>query len=783
MPTLPDVTALGNLPGGQGSRASANYNAPAFARPIDPVATPQGIKIDNPTVDTGAALRSVGEGVQRAATSAAYFFGHEAAMQARLNEATADANYIAETAKVKQGILQAASVDEVMALKERVPLLPDEAAANLPEEQRQYFRLKQAQRTADLDTTANARIYTINKGNEIGAVNAKLQELAEAYKTGDKDTRAYTLETAGLLYEQLGAAGYYDQETINRERNEWSKNAVKGQMNALPVRERITALGGVMPGTVAAGDLPPIAKAFLNGVSSPESAGKYNVRYTPSGGTEFTGFADHPRIYEPTRDGRKSSAAGRYQFVAETWDKVIPGELKAGGFTPENQDRAAWWLAQHDYQAKTGRNLAADLQAEGLSKRIMSSLGTTWEAWQSDAGQRKSIAAFNATMSGMPDVSVAMESGDPNAGILPVETRLQMLQHAIAEDAQVTAAERAKITELKADLKVDLDMVASSGVPLEGFRERYQAIYGAEGTAKLDQMREAAGTLFTVTTNMKTAPTAQLDMLAEQIKPAPDLLGTPVYDQLDSNYKSAIKAAESIKKARAEDIAAYSDTLIDPAIREQAASGDMSARKNLATARLRTQEQLGVPPEAQIPVTKQEAKELMAPVTLAMPGQEKRALQEVVPRIQAIYGDEMTERVIGFALNAARVDQNTQEQAARIFKKLGMGQPVSETEVASLDAARTNDAMAAAAGAPPAAPVIDPRPDYGASPTPEGEAVAAEIARQNQPQFPMPGDAAIRDLVGQPTPARIRAFNKTFGPNAADRVLGATKKTAPGRLP
>jgi len=783
MPTLPDVSALGGLPTGQGRRAGANYGSPAFARPVDPIEPPRPVKIENPSVDTGAGLRSVGEGLQRSATSAAYFFGHEAAMQARLSEAQSDATFITESSKLKQELAQSNSVEEIAALKQRIAQMPDAATANLPEEQREYFRLKQAGRIADLDAFANTRVYTINKNNEIGAVNTKLQELAEAYKTGDNDTRAYAMETAGLLYEQLGAAGYYDQETINKERNEWSQKAVKGQTEMLPPRERIVALGGSLPGTVAAGELPAIAKAFLNGVSSPESAGKYNVRYTPSGGAEFSGFADHPRIYEPTRDGRKSSAAGRYQFVAETWDKVVPGELKAGGFTPENQDRAAWWLAQHDYQAKTGRNLAADLQSEGLSKRIMSSLGGTWEAWQSEAGQRKSMSAFNATMTGMPDVGAAMDGGDRFANVLPAETRLQMLQKAIADDARITAEERAKVSALNQDLKVDLDMVATSGIPLDGFRERYQSIYGTDGVNRLDQMREAAGTLFTVTSNMKTAPAAQLDMLAEQIRPAPEMLGSPIYEQLDANYKSAIKAAESIKKARADDIAAYADTLIDPTVREQAASGDIEGRKNLATARLRTQEQLGVAPEAQIPVTKQEARELMAPVTLALPGQERRVLQEVVPRIREIYGDEMTERVIGFALNTARVEQSTQEQAARVFKKLGMGQPVNDTEIAALDTARANDAMAAAAAAPPTPPVIDPRPDFGRSTTPEGEAVAAEIARQNQPQFPMPSDEAMRDLISQPTPGRIKAFNRTFGPNAADRVLGATKQTVPGRLP
>lgn len=788
MPTLPDVTSLGPLQSGQGSRAGANYNAPAYARPIDPIEAPRGVKFDTQVVDTGAGAKALSAGVERAAMAGAYYFGHEAAVQARLNEANSDYKYITETSKIKQAISNATTVEEVNALKERLAQIPDEASANLPEGQREYYKIKASGNLVGIDELANKHIYNINKNNEIAAVNSKLVELADAYRTGDNPTRAYTLETAGMLYEQLAAAGYYDQDTVNKQRNAWAANAVKGQKELLPPRERIAALGGVLPGTVQADELPVFAKAFLNGVAGPESAGKYNVRYTAKGGAEFGDLSHHPNIAEPIVNGpnagKTSSAAGRYQFVNDTWQRAASA-VGANDFTAANQDRAAWWLAQSDYKAKTGRNLAADLQTEGLSKRIMSSLGGTWEAWQSEAGQRKSIAAFNATMTGAPDVSIAMDAGDPDAKLLPVDVRLQMLQKAIADDSRVTSAERAQITELKQDLKTDLDMVANTGVPLDGFRERYQAVYGPQATIELDKQREAAGTLFTVTSNMKDAPTGQLDMLAEQIKPTPDLIGTPLYAQLDANYNAAVKKAAEIKKARSEDMSAYADTLIDTNLRQQAASGDIEAKRNLATARLRTFERLGIPPEAQMPATKAEAKELMAPVTMALPGQEKKALQEVVPKIAAIYGDDLAERVIGFALNTARADQQTQEQAARIFKKLGMGQPVSDTEVATLDVTKTNDAMAAAAGVP-AAPAPTPRdafPDYGASTTPEGEAVAAEIQKQNQPQFPMPNDDAIRDIIAQPTPGRVKAFNRTFGPGAAERVLGASKEITPGRLP
>ena len=119
--------------------------------------------------------------------------------------------------------------------------------------------------------------------------------------------------------------------------------------------------------------LPTYARALLNGISGPESAGRYNVRYTPDGGAEFDlSTGEHPRIYEDGPHG-KSSAAGRYQFVAKTWDG-----LGGGAFTPERQDERAWQLAQKDYRARTGRDLSQDLVKDGLTESMLETLTPTW---------------------------------------------------------------------------------------------------------------------------------------------------------------------------------------------------------------------------------------------------------------------------------------------------------------------------------------------------------------------------------------------------------------------
>lgn len=164
-------------------------------------------------------------------------------------------------------------------------------------------------------------------------------------------------------------------------------------------------------------DLKPQEKALLNAISGPESAGKYNVRYTPDGGTTFDETGEHPAIPEPIKGSdQKSTAAGRYQFVKKTWDRVA-GDLP---FTRENQDRMALKLARQDYNARTGRNLDADLSARGLTPGIMKALAPTWEGFKSGDGQSKAARIYASSLdryAEKPDTTTTASADDGSAAM------------------------------------------------------------------------------------------------------------------------------------------------------------------------------------------------------------------------------------------------------------------------------------------------------------------------------------------------------------------------------
>jgi muramidase (phage lysozyme) len=115
---------------------------------------------------------------------------------------------------------------------------------------------------------------------------------------------------------------------------------------------------------------------------------RYDISYT---GQSFASFTDHPRKLF-TANGVSSDAAGRYQFLSPTWDR-IKAKLNLPDFAPASQDKAAIQLMKD-----TGCYGAA---VRGDVATFADRCWTVWASFQSgqgaklDARQRShSIAAL-----------------------------------------------------------------------------------------------------------------------------------------------------------------------------------------------------------------------------------------------------------------------------------------------------------------------------------------------------------------------------------------------------
>ena len=225
---------------------------------------------------------------------------------------------------------------------------------------------------------------------------------------------------------------------------------------------------------VVAPGLSPAARAFLNTTSSYESpGGAYNIRYDGKGGTTFDDYSDHPRVPVERPDGRTSTAAGRYQFTATTWDALVK-EMNAQGynitdFSPVNQDRVAWYLAQKDFARKTGKSLEQVLATGNAAdlEEVRVSLTGTWEGFGSqDAAQTFADRIVNGVTLGGTGHSQAPDPWtDPRYAGLPYDMKLQGQQQG---QEQINAARRAQAAAAAAETKARTDALLldlAKGVP------------------------------------------------------------------------------------------------------------------------------------------------------------------------------------------------------------------------------------------------------------------------------------------------------------------------------
>lgn len=171
----------------------------------------------------------------------------------------------------------------------------------------------------------------------------------------------------------------------------------------------------------------------------------------------------------------------------------------------------------------------------------------------------------------------------------------------------------------------------------------------------------------------------------EMIRNDPLIKGTNQELELTRRWDVAEKQGE---QRRREDPAGVVDA--DPSVQTARASYDQTSPDTfqpVAQARLRAQEAMGIDPEYRSPITKDEALKLTAPLRTMLPGQEREVLTKLGGRFQSMFG-ESAPQALAYAIRAHKVDAETAQVAARVMRKLSLGQMVVPDEAHSVDAAR-----------------------------------------------------------------------------------------------
>ena len=221
---------------------------------------------------------------------------------------------------------------------------------------------------APLRDEYTGRVASAREAKVSSAFNYEIQQGDEAYRMGAAEMaqaaiddivsgRSTYAKWQGLLDLQFQNSPLDANETGRLkatllsaiEKAEFGKVATD---MALDPSSGAGAAGPADGSDIVAAGVPGQMRGLLNAIASVE-AKDYQ---TMNGGEHFSSYADHPGR---SREGT-SSAAGRYQFIKGTWE-AAKAALGLPDFSPESQDRAAIWLAQRDYSARTGRNLMTDL--------------------------------------------------------------------------------------------------------------------------------------------------------------------------------------------------------------------------------------------------------------------------------------------------------------------------------------------------------------------------------------------------------------------------------------
>lgn len=245
--------------------------------------------------------------------------------------------------------------------------------------------------------------------------------------------------------------------------------------------------------------------------------------------------------------------------------------------------------------------------------------------------------------------------------------------------------------------------------------------------------------------------------------------GSPSFAADQANITRLRAGAEKIKAQRTNDPAgAVSRT--EPVV-EAMKQYDPKAPETfitVANTRMAEQRRLGIPEDAQSPITKTEALTESRPVQLALPGQKMDALEKMGVRFRTMYGDN-ADKAFLYALKAMKIQGDTAAQYEGIFKSLADGKPITEAE--------RRDAREKAMGAEIEAALAKTAAPGSMPAWMTQQSVGGEMAGFQGPadptspggRRPTPNGAAIKDLRDNPSTAA--EFDKVYGSGTAKKLM------------
>lgn len=771
MPKLPDDSVLGGLPSANSGRPIASLDLSAPAKAMESVA--QGVKDLGKGIASG--LNSIAdrnkEDDELVALKAKSGFATDLVA---LDKEEAGQNDPAELAK----------------FPERRQALFQKYADQIPNAKtKQRWTYEMAPKIAQWGGKTQGRIDTIEKDKFFAEANGNIELMRELAidPEVDPETRDTALGVVNDYIDEMKSKGYLSEQEAEARRKKWGDSYAWDRVKMLPPEQRAYAVGGLEGAIIGreSGGRPGIvndygyAGLFQYGAPRLQTLGVYSP-------------GDSEDLSRWSKSGR--DAAGKWS-----------GSFNIPGFPQVKtlQD----FLANPDAQRKVyeldNAYMDKEITSRGLDQYVGQTVGGVLitrdgikamihlggaggaKAALDSGGRTNATDANGSTL--LSYAAMASRSDGGVANILPPDKRQELRDLTYRELEQKRnasdQAQRVETTTVKSLIEDDRGSIMATGKPLDVLtEERVRSVMGEHAAEAFKQDRFYAQRYWEKTNDMDGLPAEAIRARLSQLDPAKNgEAGKPGFGVASGYHSMAEKRAQAILDERAKDPAAAADRQKD--MEEVKQGADLASAPQsyvpLVRRRMAVQERLGVPAQNRMPLTNAEATAIFKPVATALPGQEKDALEQTVKLLQvALGGDkDLIDAALEQGLKQAHVEKNTREIAARILRKIGMGETVQRSDAEAVTEARKQDAQASAASAilgatreAPAGPGVTASQESGV------EMVGQRLAESGPRQSSMTRDE-LAQLWSMPSNKKmLESYTKTFGPDVVKRALEARPK-------
>lgn len=552
------------------------------------------------------------------------------------------------------------------------------------------------------------------------------------------------------------------------------------------------------------------------------------VYYRKLLGKENASGSNYARPKKPNGEDA-SSALGRYQFTTGTWADVMKAHpelgLTADGRTNADQqerairaftsDNAAFLQSKGIPVSEATLYMAHFMGAKGAVDMFKAAPGANASALFPESAKANPTIFFAGKGENMRPRTVAevialqtknFSTQDAPAPayyeMLDPEDRVRFSTMAEAEYASRAKAEREADAlqkyQTKSLLEDDISQIANTGKPSDIDPSQVAAVLGEDDAVKWLEDRQSAANTFAAVSAMDTMTNDQIEDHLSSLEPQ---AGAANFKDAQKTYDAAERRAKSLLDLRLKDPA---KSVEESALVNEAKKGLDPAQPQtvqaLARARLAAQEQVGIPKAMRQPVTRAEARQIIAPIERvidmtdaqivaatgsagadkaarkasirAIHRQAEEEIRNTVDQIEAAYGP-YADQVLAFAIAESVRDKEIGDLASRVFKKIASGQRVTSSDTEGLDQANEAATADKAMGGDLSGPSRSPPPKPAGSPQTGNSGGRPEPAGQPQKASAAPGNGAgrgqnAREQQGKPERKRPTARDGKPWPSQKD---------------